>query len=62
MESREERIAVLEARVERLEKELKNVGKATPLTIPLKTLVYAEGAAILLLICTVAYMIPLVIK
>ena len=62
MESPEERIAVLEARVERLEKELKNVGKATRLTIPLKTLVYAEGAAILLLICTVAYMIPLVIK
>ena len=62
MESPEERIAVLEARVERLEKELKNVGKATPLTIRLKTLVYAEGAAILLLICTVAYMIPLVIK
>lgn len=60
MPSNEERIAVLESEVKQLKADLKKVGSATPLTIPLKTLVYVEGVAILLLICIVAYMLPMV--
>lgn len=57
MESNEERIAVLEARVEHLEKELKNVGKATPLTIPLKTLVYILYVLVAIIGITVIFLL-----
>mgnify|MGYP000860472570 FL=1 len=62
MLSNEERIATLESEVKQLKADLKKVGSATPLTIPIKTLVYIEGIAILLLVCIIAYILPLVMR
>lgn len=57
MEPTEERISILESKVKLLEEELKNVGKATPLTIPLKTLVYILYVLVAIIGITVIFLL-----